>query len=223
MSVADSITNALLRFGRPMTLRRLTWAGEVATPTDVTVYGVTEGPLSQQLISGQSAPGTINVTFSNAQIAAASWPGPPQKLDQLIIDDGQVRSILAVETKYLGTQVLVFVTEVLPLSYDRDIRIERRQLTFDAYNQPVEAWVTLATVIASKIDLSDEEKLRAAQVGASITTRFQIRWEPAVADVNATDRIVLDGRVYDIVGVKEIGLRIGLEISATAAADGDAG
>jgi hypothetical protein len=110
MSVADSITNALLRFGRTMTLRRNAWANGVATPTDVTVFGVTEGYTPQELVNGIMQ-GDSKVTFSNAQIAAAAWPGPPAKNDQIVID-GRTRTILGVESKYLGTDVLVHVVQV---------------------------------------------------------------------------------------------------------------
>lgn len=102
---------------------------------------------------------------------------------------------------------------------DRRITIERLQLSYDADNQPVENWAALTTVWASKQDVSDGEKIRAAQVGATLTTRFQIRWSNMVSDVNPKDRLVVAGRVYDISGVKEIGRREGLEITAAANAD----
>ncbi|MET4634975.1 phage head closure protein [Kaistia defluvii] len=102
---------------------------------------------------------------------------------------------------------------------DRRITIERYVSARDALNNPVEAWSPLATVWASKTDVRDSEKFAAKENGASIETRFQIRWSTDVADVNPKDRINYGGRVFDIVGVKEIGRREGLEISATARAD----
>jgi hypothetical protein len=110
MSAASSITNALLKYGRPMVLRRNAWANGVATPTDVTIYGVTEGYAPQELVNGITQ-GDSLVKFSNAQIAAASWPGPPQKQDQLIAD-GRTRTILAVDPQYLGTEVLAWFCQV---------------------------------------------------------------------------------------------------------------
>lgn len=110
MSAADSITNALLKYGRPMTLRRNAWANGVATPTDVTIYGVTEGYQPQELVNGVTQ-GDSKIKFSDAQIAAAGWPGPPQKLDQ-VIADGRTRTILAVDPQYLGTQVLAWFVQV---------------------------------------------------------------------------------------------------------------
>ncbi len=67
--------------------------------------------------------------------------------------------------------------------------------------------------------VSDGERLKAGQTLADQTARFTIRWSSEVADVNPKDRIQFDGRVYDIGGVKELGRREWLEITATARAD----
>jgi Phage head-tail joining protein len=223
MTVSDSITNALLRFGRPMTLRRLTWAGDVATPTDVSVYGVSEGLLSHELADGMAAPANVKVTFSNAQIAAASWPGPPRQLDQMIIDDGQVRTILGVETKYLGGTVLVFVCDVQALSYDRYIRIERATSVTDPDSgEPILTWAELATVVASKVDISGNEKFEGNEVSATVLTRFRVPWSATLSTLGGMDRIVhpaSNGKIYDIQTVKEQQFKVGLEIFATARAD----
>lgn len=102
---------------------------------------------------------------------------------------------------------------------DRRIVIERFGVSRDAMNNPVEAWTPLARVWASKRDVSDAERVRSAAVAAVITTRFVIRRSSRVQSVNPKDRITMGTMVYDIVGVKEIGRREGLEISASAAAD----
>jgi SPP1 family predicted phage head-tail adaptor len=216
MTVADSITNALLRFGRPMTLRRKVWNGDQPMTQDVTVYGVTEGPLSEELVDGVSSAGEATVTFSNAQIAASNWPGPPDKLDEMIIDDGQVRTIRAVETKFLGPQVLVFVAKVLALNYDRLVRIERYAVTgTDDYGGDILGWVGLVTLPASKVDLAGTENVVAAQLGAEVTTRFRVPWSSEIADLTAADRVIyptVNGKVYEIIAVKEMMLKAGFEI-----------
>lgn len=205
-----------------MTLRRKTWAGNFATAEDVEVYGVTEGYLSVELVEGASPPKSAQVTFSDAQLSAAGWPGPPIKLDELIIDDGQVRTITAVETKYLGPQVLVYVAEVQSLSYDRLIRLERGTTTTNDYGEEIATWGELATVVASKTDLSGDEKTEALQTSALVVTRFRIPWSAAVASLSPLDRVVypaIGGRIYNIQAVKELQLRVGLEILATGQAD----
>jgi SPP1 family predicted phage head-tail adaptor len=102
---------------------------------------------------------------------------------------------------------------------DRRIRIMRSSETVNALNEPVLTWGVLADVAAGKKDVSDGEKLRAKEMNASITTRFHIRWSAKVSDVDARDRILFDGREFDIVAVKEIDRRVGLEITAAARAE----
>lgn len=102
---------------------------------------------------------------------------------------------------------------------DRRIALMQYGISYNADNEPIEGYTTLATVWASATPVSDGEKVRAAEVGASISMRFQIRYSSTVASLNPKDCVVYDGKTFDISGVKEIGRREGLEISAAAAAD----
>lgn len=111
MSVADSISSALQRFGRTMTLRRVT-AGPAGTKIylDVSVYGTIKGYRPQEMV-GTYEQGDSVLTISNTEIAAAQWPGPPRSNDEFVVD-GKVRRVKSVETKHLGTAVLVHVCQV---------------------------------------------------------------------------------------------------------------
>jgi SPP1 family predicted phage head-tail adaptor len=102
---------------------------------------------------------------------------------------------------------------------DRRIEIQRATTTTNAFNEPVPTWGTVATVWARKRDVSDKERQQAGETAAEITTRFQVRFSATLAALNPKDRLVCEARIYDIWGVKEIGRREGLEISATARAD----
>lgn len=102
---------------------------------------------------------------------------------------------------------------------DRRVTIQRATSTPNALNEPVATWANLATLMASKKDVSDREKMQAAELGASITTRFVVRWSATLAGVTAKDRLVCEGVTYDIAGKKELGRREGFEITATARAD----
>ncbi|MGF7161282.1 SPP1 family predicted phage head-tail adaptor [Rhodoligotrophos appendicifer] len=102
---------------------------------------------------------------------------------------------------------------------DRRITIQRSAPVSNRFNEKVDVWSDLATVWAKKEDLSDRERIAAQEVSAEAMARFRIRWSARVADVNAKDRIVYRGKVYGITAVKEIGRRVGLELSATAGAD----
>jgi SPP1 family predicted phage head-tail adaptor len=96
---------------------------------------------------------------------------------------------------------------------DRRITAERASVTTDAFGGVVETWYELATVWAEKLDLSDGERWRTAEVAAQVTTRFRIRWRLAVT---VEDRIVCDGRTFEVHGVKELGRREGQEITCAA-------
>jgi SPP1 family predicted phage head-tail adaptor len=102
---------------------------------------------------------------------------------------------------------------------NRRIRIERSVPTVNTLNEQVPNWLLLARVWAEKLDVSDSERVRSAEVSAEITSRFRIKWSSLVEDVNPRDRVVYNNQVYNIVGVKEIGNRDGVEISAEARAD----
>lgn len=102
---------------------------------------------------------------------------------------------------------------------NRRITIERASFTRNAAGEQVPSWATLAEVSAEVTPLSDGERIRAAEVSAEISMRFVIRWWPGVADVNPKDRVSYDGRVFDLWGVKELGFREGLELTAGARAD----
>lgn len=103
---------------------------------------------------------------------------------------------------------------------DRRITLERFTSTPDAYNEPVLTWTALATRAASYEPLSDGEKFSASETAANTSARFVIRYSAAVADLDPKDRLVFDGVTYEIVRVKHIGRREGIEITAGARADG---
>jgi SPP1 family predicted phage head-tail adaptor len=102
---------------------------------------------------------------------------------------------------------------------DRRVAVQRATTIANGFNEPVATWGTVATVWARKRDVSDKERQQAGETAAEITTRFQVRYSGTLATLNPKDRLVCDGRTYEIWGVKELGRREGLEISATARAD----
>lgn len=103
---------------------------------------------------------------------------------------------------------------------DRRITIQRKTTVQNDLGEEAETWLDMATVSASKRDVSDSERVAAAEVSATITTRFQVRWSKNVQDVNpGGHRLLFGDRVYDIAAVKEIGRREGLEITAAARAE----
>lgn len=102
---------------------------------------------------------------------------------------------------------------------DRRVQFRRAALVDNGLER-VETWADYGShVWAARKDVSDAERLRAHEVQAHITTRFTVRWSPFTAGVTPKDRLVEAGREYDISGIKEIGRREFLEITAAARAD----
>jgi SPP1 family predicted phage head-tail adaptor len=103
---------------------------------------------------------------------------------------------------------------------DRRVQFRRATLADDGYTTAAETWADLgAPVWASKADISDGERWRAGEVQAHITTRFRVRWSTFSAGITPKDRLVCAGVTYDISGIKEVGRRELLEITAAARAD----
>jgi SPP1 family predicted phage head-tail adaptor len=108
---------------------------------------------------------------------------------------------------------------------DRRLAILQPTETTNSSNEAVQTFAVLTTVWAEKHDISDGEKLRAQEVGSSITTRFRIRWSEALSAMTPKWRVRLKGRTtaqdrdFEVTGLKEINRREGLEITATARTD----
>lgn len=102
---------------------------------------------------------------------------------------------------------------------DRRITIRRViSETSDGVGGKIQTFGDLLTVWAQVKSISDGERWRAQelQVGAIATHRFTIRWG---VGVTVRDRIRFEAREYEISGVKELGRRVGQEITAVARVD----
>lgn len=105
-------------------------------------------------------------------------------------------------------------------SLDRRVTILRHDA--DATNdlgEPVESWTASDQVWASKSDVSDAERVKAMGVGSKLSTRFVVRSASLTRSITTQDRLRYDGRDYEITGLKEIGRRVGIEISASTVDD----
>lgn len=98
---------------------------------------------------------------------------------------------------------------------DRRITLQRYGITYNDDNEPIEGWEEIGKRWASKEDVSDGEKVRAAQVGASVSTRFRVRYDSLTSTITAADRLTCEGVQYVISGTKEgDGRREEIEITA---------
>lgn len=100
---------------------------------------------------------------------------------------------------------------------DRQVTIQRLTETGrNAYNAPVLDWADLATVFAQQRPNRGAERFEAQQTAGAAVMTFHIRWFDGL---RRTDRLVYDGRVWNITDVRELGRRDGHEIDAVARAD----
>ncbi len=104
---------------------------------------------------------------------------------------------------------------------DRRVQFRRAGVMDDGLSEG-EVWRDHGLLVwASRADVSDGEKVRAAQVQASIGTRFVVRWSPFTAALTPKDRLVCEGVSFDITGIKETGgARQFLELTTMARQDG---
>lgn len=107
---------------------------------------------------------------------------------------------------------------------DRRITLQRATTAQDETGQEVQTWANLIPTGDGKIwskwrPASARETLASAEVAAAITDIFDIRFDSAWADLNAKDRLLYNGKTYDIASVVEIDRREGLRITASARAD----
>ena len=73
---------------------------------------------------------------------------------------------------------------------------------------------------AARRDLSDGERWRAGEVQAHVTTRFVLRWSPFTAAITPKDRLLCEGREYEVTGIKEgEGRRQWLEMNCAVRTD----
>lgn len=102
-------------------------------------------------------------------------------------------------------------------SYDRAVQFLRAEVVDDGFQtrqgdyrpHGPRCW-------AAKSEISDAEKFSAGSVVPSLQARFRLPWSSFAAGIAHTDRISCEGRVYAIVGIKEIGRRAALEFTTAS-------
>lgn len=98
-------------------------------------------------------------------------------------------------------------------SFDRVVTVERQFETSeeDVFGSPILEWRPVHRFWAGKIHKAEDEAFAASQRYAKRTVTFSSYW---LEDIKETDRLICDGVQYDIRGLREIGFREGIEISA---------
>ena len=95
------------------------------------------------------------------------------------------------------------------------VQIERAHVLVDDYGIGRESWVPILTTRAELKEATTSEFLTGPGEMDNRKAVFLIRYP--VAQITTADRLVMDGKAYNIVGLAEIGRRRGLEIRVVAA------
>ena len=90
-----------------------------------------------------------------------------------------------------------------------DHRITIRRLTVggNEFNEPLDTWADVATIYARKQEMTGAESVRSDEVTGTLAARFRIRQSSVAATITASDRVLFEGRDFNIVGIKRIGSR----------------
>lgn len=102
---------------------------------------------------------------------------------------------------------------------DRRIQFQRAGKVDDGL-QVTEAWANHgAQIWAGRKDVSDAERAQAGWIEATVASRFTVRSSVFTRGLTAKDRLICDALIFDITGIKEVGRRDLLEITAVARID----
>lgn len=96
---------------------------------------------------------------------------------------------------------------------DRFGVIERKTITRSATGAVIETWAIWQTRWMGKRDITGTERLRADQELAAETAIWDMLY---VDGLRTDDRLNVEGKVYDIMGIREVGRRAEHEITAQA-------
>lgn len=104
-----------------------------------------------------------------------------------------------------------------PAKYDRKITFERGVASApNALNEVDLNWVAFGQVWARRSDVRDAERVAAGRAISEAMARFTVRNSALVRSVTSQDRIVSNGEVWRIDGLKQVGDRAGDDIEITA-------
>lgn len=99
---------------------------------------------------------------------------------------------------------------------DRRVQFLRAVTLDDGYQARAGAYQPLGgRVWAGRKFVRDTERYAASTVGVDAVARFTVRYSSFTTQITHKDRLICEGRTYGIVGIKELGRRVGIEITAS--------
>jgi SPP1 family predicted phage head-tail adaptor len=93
---------------------------------------------------------------------------------------------------------------------DRVIEIQRPTTGLDLYGTPTQTWAKVATMRAQLLQFSTDNREGQRGSTTDTTITFRMRW---LDGVTLENRVVYDGSAFTIRQIKEIGRRVGLDLT----------
>ncbi|WP_181892963.1 phage head closure protein [Falsiruegeria mediterranea] len=97
---------------------------------------------------------------------------------------------------------------------DRRITLRTRQAGKNALGELLKGFDDGPKAWAAYSPVSDGERIRGGHVEGVSAARFVVRYSASMAAITGDDRLMFDGREWQITGVKTLGRRRWIEISA---------
>ena len=95
------------------------------------------------------------------------------------------------------------------------VTFDRGTPVTDDYGGETLEWAQLGAAMAKVTYGTGEERRRAAQEQAEQAATVMVRWTPTLADVDAKDRAIFNGTVWDITSIAPVGLNKELHFTVT--------
>lgn len=99
---------------------------------------------------------------------------------------------------------------------DRRVTLQKALIAQNDTGEEIKTWVDVATVWAEEKPTRGGERFTNPQLIGKAPTTFRIRWSSTVRVLTDLHRAKFDGRYWDIVDVREINRREGIEFDAFA-------
>jgi len=104
---------------------------------------------------------------------------------------------------------------------DRRVTLLRKSGAKDPLGRAADDFASIGVRWGAFTQIRDGERIRAGQVEALSAARIVLRWGGVTSGLTAKDRLRLDGREWQISGVKEIGpRRRWIEVTAALISEG---
>jgi len=100
---------------------------------------------------------------------------------------------------------------------NKRITIRRKSApTRNAMNEPVVIWADFASFWAQPIEQKNSEARLADQVAEQSVRVWRVRWNARTATISPLDRLICDGREFEVTSAIEIDRHAAIEISGIA-------